>query len=109
MRAAPRRAAPGADVGATEQAYVPGAGLAYNVPSRTGSNQMYVAALDRIVLKNATTARAFANSATVRKAAITTRVLQLVHEVVRKRIHITKRVRGASRCVAMHCATPHAD
>ena len=61
------------------------------MPSRANSNQLYVPELDRIVLKNATTTRSLANVATVRKAAITTRVLQLVHEVVSKHIHITKR------------------
>lgn len=35
--------------------------------------------------------RQFLNTAHARKAAITTRVVQLVHEVVSKRIHITKR------------------
>jgi meiotic recombination protein SPO11 len=35
--------------------------------------------------------RSSINTAHVRKAAITTRVLQLIHEVVSKGIHITKR------------------
>lgn len=49
------------------------------------------AELDRIVLKSSTSQRAFANTATCRKAAITTRILQLVHELCTKRIHVTKR------------------
>jgi meiotic recombination protein SPO11 len=66
-------------------------GLNYVIPSRANSNQLYVAELDRIVLKNAMTNRSLANVGTVRKTAITTRILQLVHEVVGKHIHITKR------------------
>lgn len=63
----------------------------FGIPSRAASNQHYVAALDRIVLKTQMKERAFASTKEVRKAAITTRVLELVHQVVSKGIHITKR------------------
>jgi meiotic recombination protein SPO11 len=43
------------------------------------------------VLKDSVSQRAFANTATCRKAVLTTRVLQLVHELCAKRIHVTKR------------------
>lgn len=68
-----------------------GSGLSYDVPSRSSSNQLFVPELERIVLKNSISSRQFSSTSTVRKTAITTRVLQLVHEVLRKRIHITKR------------------
>lgn len=61
------------------------------VPSRSSSNQLYVPELERIVLRAATKQRAFANTSTVRKISITTRVLELIHEVVKRGIHITKR------------------
>ena len=51
----------------------------------------YVPELDRIVLKESASARPFASTATCRKAVITTRILQLVHELCVKRIHVTKR------------------
>ena len=47
--------------------------------------------LDRIVLKQNTSERSFANVSQVRKTAIMTRVLSLVHEVTTKGIHVTKR------------------
>ncbi|KAA8495293.1 DNA topoisomerase 6 subunit A [Porphyridium purpureum] len=68
-----------------------GEGFSLLVPSRSASNQMYIAELDRIVLKDKATARNFASQATVRKAAITVRILQLVHELCKKGIHVTKR------------------
>eukprot|EP00850_Spirogloea_muscicola_P015166 SM000114S24129 [mRNA] locus=s114:137359:139492:- [translate_table: standard] len=68
-----------------------GSGFGFDVPSRTTTNQMYVPELDRIVLKDKTSWRAFASIATVRKAAILTRILQLVHQLCAKRIHVTKR------------------
>ncbi|KAK9844111.1 hypothetical protein WJX81_004715 [Elliptochloris bilobata] len=68
-----------------------GEGFSYDVPLRTKGNQMYVPELDRIVLKDACGQRPFANTQTNRKAVITTRVLGLVHELCRKRIHVTKR------------------
>lgn len=68
-----------------------GEGFAYTLPSRAKGNQLYVKELDRIVLKDSTSSRPFANTATCRKAVITTRILQLVHELCTKRIHVTKR------------------
>ena len=37
------------------------------------------------------TERSFTNAASVRKVAIMTRVMQLLHDVLRRRIHVTKR------------------
>ena len=68
-----------------------GNGFAYAVPNRSSGNQMYVPELDRIVLKNKTSVRPFIGVSTVRKTAIMTRVMQLVHEVLHKNIHTTKR------------------
>ena len=68
-----------------------GNGFAYNVPSRTASNTTWIAELDRIVLKDKVTLRSFAGLSSVRKTAIMTRVLQLVHELCKKGIHVTKR------------------
>eukprot|EP00053_Salpingoeca_punica_P009930 m.89348 g.89348 ORF g.89348 m.89348 type:complete len:416 (+) comp15222_c0_seq1:51-1298(+) len=76
---------------ATALSILSGQGFQYEFPSRDPSNQSYIAALDRIVLKSATKVRVFANISSVRKAAIMTRVLELIHQVVRKGIHITKR------------------
>ncbi|KJE92020.1 topoisomerase [Capsaspora owczarzaki ATCC 30864] len=73
------------------QSILAGTGFSYDVPSRASSNQLYVPQLERIVLKSAVSNRPFSSTATVRKTAITTRVLSLVHEVLNKRIHITKR------------------
>lgn len=68
-----------------------GEGFRYIVPTRSASNQLYVQELDRIVLKDKTSVRAFANTATVRKSAITTRIMGLVWELCKKGIHTTKR------------------
>lgn len=68
-----------------------GQGFSYSVPSRAKGNQLYVPELDRIVLKDSASQRPFASTATCRKAVITTRILQLVHELCVKRIHVTKR------------------
>lgn len=68
-----------------------GNGFKYVVPTRSAGNQMYVEELDRIVLKDKVSQRVFANTATVRKAAITTRILGIVWELCTKGIHITKR------------------
>lgn len=43
------------------------------------------------MLKDSQSHRAFSNTSTCRKAVITTRILQLVHELCTKRIHVTKR------------------
>jgi hypothetical protein len=55
----------------------------FDVPSRSTKNQLYIEALDRIVLRSEIKHRGFASSTTCRKAAITTRVLELIHQVVR--------------------------
>jgi len=68
-----------------------GDGFSYAVPDRSAANHMYVEALDRIVLKDRVSQRAFSNASTVRKAAITTRVMQLVHQLLQKNIHTSKR------------------
>ena len=68
-----------------------GAGFSYAVPSRASGNQRYVAALDRIVLMDRVGARPFASVASVRKATVTTRAMQLIYDVLRKGIHVTKR------------------
>ena len=66
-------------------------GFQLDIPSRSASNQIYVPELDRIVLGDKRGTRSFLNVKESRKAAITTRVLQLIHAVLMKRIHITKR------------------
>ena len=43
------------------------------------------------MLKDSLSYRQFANTSTCRKTVITTRILQLVHELCLKRIHVTKR------------------
>ncbi|KAG2446715.1 hypothetical protein HYH02_008280 [Chlamydomonas schloesseri] len=68
-----------------------GEGFTFDVPSRAKGNQMYVPELDRIVLRDAVSKRPFASTATCRKAAVTTRILGLVHELLGKNIHVTKR------------------
>jgi len=66
-------------------------GFTLEIPSRASSNQIYVPELDRIVLGEKRGTRSFLNVKEARKSAITTRVMQLLHQVLRKRIHITKR------------------
>ena len=68
-----------------------GEGFTYGIPSRSKGNQVYVPELDRIVLKDSKSQRPFASTGTCRKAVITTRILQLIHELCLKRIHVTKR------------------
>lgn len=68
-----------------------GEGFSYGIPSRAKGNQMYIPQLDRIVLKDSKSQRPFASTSTCRKAVITTRILQLIHELCLKRIHVTKR------------------
>ena len=68
-----------------------GEGFRYDVPVRTSANQMYVAVLDRIVLKDKVAQREFASLRHGRKTALTTRVLGLVYELCTKHIHVTKR------------------
>ncbi|KAJ4764157.1 DNA topoisomerase 6 subunit A [Rhynchospora pubera] len=68
-----------------------GQGFSFDVPSRASSNQLYVPELDRIVLLDKSSSRPFANLSTVRKATITARVLSLIHAVLLRQIHVTKR------------------
>ncbi|KAA8518815.1 hypothetical protein F0562_016411 [Nyssa sinensis] len=68
-----------------------GRGFAFSVPSRSSANQLYVPELDRIVLKDKSSLRPYSNVATVRKTTITTRILQLIHQLCIKNIHVTKR------------------
>lgn len=68
-----------------------GESYGFAVPSRSASNQAYLAALDRVVLKANASERSLKNVSQARKTAIMTRVLSLVHEVVNKGIHVTKR------------------
>lgn len=66
-------------------------GFSMAVPSRASSNQIYIAEWDRIVLGDKSTTRNFLYVKDSRKSAITLRVMQLLHAVLTKRIHITKR------------------
>ena len=66
-------------------------GFHLDIPSRASTNQIYVKEWDRIVLGGKRSTRSFLNVKEARKTAITLRVLQLVHAVLVKRIHITKR------------------
>ncbi len=63
----------------------------YMIPNRAASNQRYIEGLDRVCLGENISKRAFLNASHVRKTAITTRVIELCHEVLAKQIHITKR------------------
>ena len=66
-------------------------GFSMEIPSRSASNQVYIKQWDRIVLGKKRTGRNFMNVRESRKSAITLRVMQLLHAVLVKRIHITKR------------------
>jgi meiotic recombination protein SPO11 len=66
-------------------------GFSFDIPSRASTNQIYVKEWDRIVLGGKRMTRSFLNVKESRKTAITMRVMQLVHSVLMKRIHITKR------------------
>lgn len=66
-------------------------GFSLDIPSRAATNQLYVKEWDRIVLGGKRATRSFLNVKESRKSAITLRVLQLLHAVLMKRIHITKR------------------
>ncbi|KAL8036150.1 hypothetical protein ABFX02_12G140800 [Erythranthe guttata] len=68
-----------------------GNGFSFSVPSRAAANQLYVPELDRIVLKDKSSIRPFANVSSVRKSTITTRIIQLIHQLCLKNIHVTKR------------------
>ncbi|XP_010253469.1 PREDICTED: DNA topoisomerase 6 subunit A [Nelumbo nucifera] len=73
------------------QSILSGNGFAFDVPARGNANQLYVPELDRIVLKDKTSLRPYSNASTVRKTTITARILQLVHQLCIKSIHVTKR------------------
>ena len=66
-------------------------GFSMEIPSRASTNQIYVKEWDRIVLGKKRMGRNFMNVRESRKSAITLRVMQLLHAVLVKRIHITKR------------------
>lgn len=68
-----------------------GEGFCYTMPARTASNMVYVPELDRLVLRDKTLERVFANASSARKTAITTRVMQLILELCARGIHVTKR------------------
>lgn len=68
-----------------------GDGFEYVLSSRGATDQVYLEELDRIVLKNKTTKANFATVSSVRKVTILTRVMQLVHQVLSRGIHVTKR------------------
>ncbi len=68
-----------------------GNGFGCSVPSRSSANQLYIPELDRIVLKDKASFRQFANISSVRKMAIMTLILQLVHQLCTKQIHVTER------------------
>lgn len=77
----------------TKSTFVPifwftGNGFTFHVPSRAKGNQAYVPELDRIVLKDNISKRAFASLSTGKKAVVTARILSLVHELCRKNIHV---------------------
>ena len=52
---------------------------------------MYVPELDRIVLRDNLASREFNDQSQVHKTTLMTRILQLVHEICVKGIHVTKR------------------
>ncbi|CAM9150412.1 unnamed protein product [Ascophyllum nodosum] len=60
-----------------------GKGFGFRVPTRSSGNQKYVEELDRIVLGDKVSQRNFVSTAMARKTAITTRVIQLVHQAFR--------------------------
>lgn len=66
-------------------------GFTLDIPSRAASNQIYVKEWDRIVLGDKRGTRNFLSVKESRKSTITLRVMQLLHQVLVKRIHITKR------------------
>ena len=77
-----------------------------SVPSRAKGNQLYVAELDRIVLKDSASQRPFASTATCRKSVITTRILQLVSAALQAppRSHSYYRMtfQVALKCIHLH-------
>ncbi|KMZ61007.1 Type II DNA topoisomerase VI subunit A 2 [Zostera marina] len=76
---------------AAAKSILAGEGFSFSVPSRSATNQMYVPELDRIVLRDKSSLRSFSSLSTVRKTAVTTKVLSLIHQLCMKNIHVTKR------------------
>ena len=76
---------------AVTRSILSGEGFKYMVPSRSSSNTKYIDAVGRIVMGEMETERAFADTKQVRKAAIMTRVMGLIHELCKAGIHSTKR------------------
>ena len=76
---------------AASKSILAGDGFQYSLPSRGATDQVYLDALDRIVLKNKTSKVNFSSVSSVRKVTILTRVMQLVHGVLSRGIHVTKR------------------
>lgn len=68
-----------------------GHGFNFDVPNRSKGNQMYVAELDRIVLRESVSKRDFSLVSQCRKTTITMRILGLIHQLCTKQIHVTKR------------------
>ena len=62
-----------------------------DVPNRSNKNQIYIDEIDRNVLGRKVLRREFLNVGQSRKVAISTRVTELLHEVLTKGIHVTKR------------------
>merc|ERR1719231_208614 len=62
-----------------------------DVPNRSNKNQIYIEEIDRNVLGSKISKREFLNFGQSRKVAISTRVTELLHEVLTKGIHVTKR------------------
>lgn len=75
----------------TLQSITDGQGFGYTVPSRAASNQLYVPALGRLVLQDATTRREWAHASSARRVTIMARVLELVYDLALRGIHVTKR------------------
>ena len=70
-----------------------GRGYQLAMPSQAASQTVYVPEVDRLVLRRgAVTTRDFGrNEREVRKLAVTTRAMQLIHQVLGTGIHVTKR------------------
>ena len=68
-----------------------GDGFGYSLPCRGSSDQVYLDQLDRIVLKDKHALVTFSSTSSVRKVAVLTRVMQLIHGVLCRGIHVTKR------------------
>lgn len=63
----------------------------FTLPQRSKGNERYVPELNRLVLGDKVSVREFGSLQSVRKVAITSRVLHLIQEICRKGIHVTKR------------------